>query len=122
MPGLAYEIAWLGSREESLIDQNLTSVGQRNAGERIAALVIALYRRAQTLGLVSDGGFRFPLSQQQLADALGLSLVHTSKTWSRLRREGLFTMADGRLTLLNPRLTARMALLYDREMSPRPLI
>ncbi len=122
MPAMAYEVAWLGSREESLIDQNLTSVGQRNAGERIAALVISLYRRAETLGLVSDGSFRFPLSQQQLADALGLSLVHTSKTWSRLRKAGLFTASEGRLTLLNPRLTSRMALLYEREVAPRPLI
>ena len=64
----------------------------------------------------------FPLTQQQLADALGLSLVHTSKTWARLRRAGLFAMSGGRLTLLNPRLTARMASLFDRELEPRPLL
>lgn len=122
MPSLAYEVAWLGSREESLIDENLTSVGQRSAAERIAALLISLYRRANVLGLVSDNSFQFPLSQQQLADALGLSLVHTSKTWSRLRKAGLFSIAGGRLTLLNPRLTARMASLFEREFEPRPLI
>ena len=122
MPTLAYELAWLGSREESLIDDNLTSVGQRNAGERIAALVISLYHRAETLGLVSNGSFAFPLSQQQLADALGLSLVHTSKTWSRLRKAGLFSLSGGRLTLCNPRLTARMASIYEQVSPPRPLI
>ena len=122
MPSLSYEIAWLGSREESLIDENLTSVGQRSASERIAAMVISLYRRADALGLVVDGGFAFPLSQQQLADALGLSLVHTSKTWSRLRRSGLFSIASGRLRLLNPRLTARMASIFEQEFRPRPLI
>jgi CRP-like cAMP-binding protein len=122
MPSLAYEVAWLGSREESLIDENLTSVGQRNASERIAAMLISLHRRANVLGLVSDNSFLFPLSQQQLADSLGLSLVHTSKTWSRLRRAGLFSFAGGRLTLLNPRLTARMASLFDQEFEPRPLI
>lgn len=122
MPALSYELAWLGSREESLLDENLTSVGQRNAAERIAALVISLYRRAEALDLVSENSFVFPLSQQHLADALGLSLVHTSKTWARLRREGLFALAGGRLTLLNPRLTARMALAFERELQPRPLI
>ncbi len=122
MPTLAYELAWLGSREESMIDDNLTSVGQRNAGERIAALVINLYHRAETLGLVTDGSFAFPLSQQQLADALGLSLVHTSKTWSRLRKAGLFANGGGRLTLLNPRLTARMASIFEQDTAPRPLI
>ncbi|AMJ62373.1 Crp/Fnr family transcriptional regulator [Bosea sp. PAMC 26642] len=122
MPSLSYEIAWLGSREESLIDENLTSVGQRNAGERIAALLISLHRRADALGLVNDNCFHFPLTQQQMADALGLSLVHTSKTWSRLRKAGLFSISGGRLTLLNPRLTARMASIFEREIEPRPLI
>lgn len=122
MPNLAYELAWLGSREESIVDDNLTSVGQRTASERIAAMVITLYRRADALGLVNEGSFAFPLSQQQLADALGLSLVHTSKTWSKLRKAGLFAMSGGRLTLLNPRLTARMAAIYERNKAPRPLI
>jgi len=122
MPSIAYELAWLGSREESMLDENLTSVGQRNAGERIAALMISLYRRANALGLVTDNSFQFPLTQQQVADALGLSLVHTSKTWSRLRRDGVFSISGGRLTLLNPRATARMASLFDSEFEPRPLI
>lgn len=122
MPNLGYDVAWLGAREESLVDSNLTSVGQRSAASRIAALVIMLYRRADALGLVSGGSFRFPLSQQQLADALGLSLVHTSKTWSKLRRAGFFSLTGGRLTLLNPRLTERTALLFEQELQPRPLI
>lgn len=122
MPNLAYELAWLGSREEAIVDDNLTSVGQRTASERIAALVITLYRRADALGLVKEGSFAFPLSQQQIADALGLSLVHTSKTWSKLRKAGFFAIAGGRLTLLNPRLTARMAAVYERSKAPRPLI
>jgi CRP-like cAMP-binding protein len=121
MPGLAYEVTWLGSREECMIDDALTSVGQRSAQERIAALVITLYRRAMALDLVNDGSFLFPLSQQHLADALGLSLVHTSKTWSRLRRAGLFSLAGGRLTLLNPRLTQRMAAMFEQEAGTRPL-
>ncbi len=122
MPNLAYELAWLGSREEAIVDDNQTSVGQRTASERIAALVITLYRRADALGLVSEGSFAFPLSQQQIADALGLSLVHTSKTWSKLRKAGLFAISGGRLTLLNPRLTARMASVYESGRAPRPLI
>ena len=89
---------------------------------RIAALLISLYRRADALGLVSEESFAFPPTQQHLADALGLSLVHTSKTWSRLRKAGLFTLSGGRLTLLNPRLTAHMAAIYNRPTGMRPLI
>lgn len=122
MPQLAYEMAWLGSREESLIDENLLSTGQRNATERVASLIISLYRRADALGLVTERSFAFPPSQQQLADALGLSLVHTNKTWAKLRRAGLFSYSAGRLTLENPRLTERIAAQYDRDLTQRPIL
>ena len=121
-PETAYEMAWLGSREESLVDENLTSVGQRTARERMAALVLSLYRRCRELGLVENEAFDFPLTRLHLADTLGLSLVHTIKTWTYLRRLGLFSFANGRLKLINPRLTERWAQAYDRPWRPRPLL
>jgi CRP-like cAMP-binding protein len=72
MPDLAFDVAWLGSREESHVDENLTSAGRRSAAERIAALLVALYKRAKLLGLVIDDTFDFPLTQEHIADALGL--------------------------------------------------
>jgi len=121
-PQLAYNISWLGARDEGFLDDNLTSVGQRTARERIAALVLGLYRRANHLGLVRDNTFLFPLTRQHIADALGLSLVHTIKTWSTLRKAGLFSFKGGQLTLLNPRLTEATAKFYDREWRQRPII
>jgi len=122
MPGLAFDVAWLGSREESIVDENLTSVGRRSAAERVAALIIALYKRACALGLVSDQSFGFPLTQQHIADALGLSLVHTNKTVARLRRMGMFAQNNGTMTLANPRVLARVAQYFDAEIPRRPLI
>jgi CRP-like cAMP-binding protein len=122
MPGLAFDVAWLGSREESITDENLTSVGRRSASERVAALIVALYKRAKMLGLVTDESFAFPLTQQHIADALGLSLVHTNKTLARLRRMGMFTQANGTMTLTNPRVLERVAQYFDEEIPRRPLI
>jgi CRP-like cAMP-binding protein len=122
MPGLAFDVTWLGSREESIVDENLTSVGRRTAAERVAALIVTLYKRANALGLVTDATFGFPLTQQHIADALGLSLVHTNKTLARLRRSGMFTRANGSMTLTNPRLLQRVAQYFDEEVSQRPLI
>jgi CRP-like cAMP-binding protein len=122
MPDLAFDVAWLGAREESFVDENLTSVGRRSAAERIAALIVALYKRAKMLGLVTDETFEFPLTQEHIADALGLSLVHTNKTLARLRRMGMFTRTDGNLTLTNPRVLARVAQYFDEEIPQRPLI
>jgi CRP-like cAMP-binding protein len=122
MPDLAFDVAWLGSREESYVDDNLTSVGRRSAAERTAALIVTLYKRAKVLGLVADDTFAFPLTQQHIADALGLSLVHTNKTLARLRKLGMFRRANGSLTLTNPRVLARIAQHFDQELPTRPLI
>jgi CRP-like cAMP-binding protein len=122
MPGLAFDVTWLGSREESITDENLTSVGRRSAPERVAALIVALYKRANMLGLVTDESFAFPLTQQHIADALGLSLVHTNKTLARLRRMGMFTQANGTMLLTNPRVLERVAQYFDEEIPKRPLI
>ena len=89
---------------------------------RIAALIVTLYKRADALGLVFNGTFAFPLKQQHIADALGLSLVHTNKTLARLRRMGMFTRANGSLTLTNPRVLERIAQHFDEEVALRPLI
>src|SRR5580692_5261947 len=122
MPGLAFDVAWLGAREEGHVDENLTSAGRRSATERVAALIVMLYKRAKVLGLVTDDSFAFPLTQQHIADALGLSLVHTNKTLARLRRMGMFNRSNGTMTLAKPRVIERLAQYFDEEVPLRPLI
>jgi CRP-like cAMP-binding protein len=122
MPELGFQLAWLGAREEGMVDDNLTSVGQMGAKERMAALLLTLFRRAQHLGLVEERSFFFPLKHAQLSDALGLSLVHTIKTWSALRKAGLFSLEGQRLQILNPGLTAKLAAFYSRDWQKRPIL
>jgi CRP-like cAMP-binding protein len=122
MPQLAFDITWLGAREESQVDENLLSAGRRSAAERVAALIVNLYKRADALALVADRTFAFPLNQQHIADALGLSLVHTNKTLARLRRMGMYTQTNGSLTLVNPHVLERIAQHFDREVAQRPLL
>lgn len=83
-PSLAFDITWLAAREEQLIDEHLVSLGRRTAFERTAYLLLHLFARAQELGLVRENTIQFPFTQQHLADALGMSLVHTNKTLKRL--------------------------------------
>ena len=121
-PELAFQLAWLGAREEGMIDDNLTAVGQLSAARRMAAMLLGLFKRARGLGLVEDESFVFPLRREHLADALGLSLVHTIKTWSALRKSGLFVQEGPRLKLLNPRLTHDLAEFFEQASRPRPLV
>lgn len=121
-PELAFEITWLGARGQSLVDDNLTTVGRRNAAERVAALIISLYKRADSLGLVKDQAFEFPLSQQHIADALGLSLVHTNKTLRRLKQRGLFKLERNRLEMQNRGALEKLADYFDAPIEARPLL
>lgn len=83
-PSLAFDITWLAAREEQLIDEHLVSLGRRTALERTAFLLLHLFVRAQELRLAKGNTIQFPFTQQHLADALGMSLVHTNKTLKRL--------------------------------------
>ncbi|MEY4563213.1 MAG: hypothetical protein RLZZ618_2490 [Pseudomonadota bacterium] len=123
-PQLGFNITWMTAHEESLVDDSLLSVGRRSAEERIATLLILLYKRVAALlpGLPLRS-VPFPLTQQHIADALGLSLVHTNKTLRKLERRGLHRIVDGELSLSNPSALAKLADLYgDGTPVPRPLI
>lgn len=122
-PQLGYDLTWLCASEEQLVDENLVTVGRRNAAERIAMLLIHLWRRAERVGLTdADGSIDFPLTQQHIADALGLSLVHTNKTLRRLERLGLHEIRAGRLRLIEPQALERLADYYTRSMRAVPLL
>ncbi|MBC7682658.1 MAG: Crp/Fnr family transcriptional regulator [Ferruginibacter sp.] len=123
-PAMGFNITWLTAHEESLVDDTLLSVGRRSAEERIAMLLIILFKRAAALQ--ADGGkagVPFPLTQQHIADGLGLSLVHTNKTLRKLERQGLHHIEGTTLHLRDPKALARLADLYgDGKPAPRPLI
>ena len=121
-PRLGYDITWLSAHEEGHVDDNLLTAGRRNATERVAMLLMHLYRRLERLGLADGGSVPFPLNQQHIADALGLSLVHTNKTLRRLSALGLHELKNGRLRMLNTRALARIAEYYDRPPRLLPLL
>lgn len=121
-PRLGYDITWLSAHEEGHVDDNLLTAGRRNATERVAMLIMHLYRRLDRIGLVEDGTVAFPLNQQHIADALGLSLVHTNRTLRGLSRLGLHEIKNGRLRLLNTRALARIAEYYDTPPRLMPLL
>lgn len=122
LPRLAYDVTWLAAREQTLVDDSLTTVGQRSAAERIAAFIIGLYRRADALGLVASNSFLFPLNQTHISDALGLSLVHTNKTIARLKRLGFFSIPNGAIVVHDPAGLANFAHHHETDFAPRPIV
>ena len=121
-PRRAYSVVWLAAREERTLGENLVLVGQKNARERIAAALELIFRRALDLKLVKRGAAPMPWRQSDLADALGLSLVHTNKTLGRLRTEGLADWSNGVLKVSDLERLAAVACTEYENGEPRPLI
>ncbi|MGV8855567.1 MAG: Crp/Fnr family transcriptional regulator [Devosia sp.] len=92
--GLAYDITWLAAREERMLDDHLLSLGRRTAVERAAYLFAFLHQRAASVGMVRDRSLLIPITQQHVADSLGLSIVHTNKTLRKLADRGLIRWLD----------------------------
>lgn len=78
--------------------EHLVGLGRRNATERMAHFLLELGARLKLLGLADQKGYRCPLSQYLLADALGLSAVHVNRV---LREEGLLTFQKGKVLFQN---------------------
>jgi CRP-like cAMP-binding protein len=83
-----------------------------------------MYKRAAALDPEEGvNGVPFPLTQQHIADGLGLSLVHTNKTLRKLERRGLHRIENGRLHLRDLTSLAHLADFYgDGKPAVRPLI
>jgi CRP-like cAMP-binding protein len=61
-----------------------------------------VYLRLRALGKTSGHSFEFPLTQNELADALGLTPVHVSRVIGRLRDEGLIALKRRLVTIIDP--------------------
>lgn len=124
LPSLGYDVTWLSARENAWVDDNLLTVGQRTAVERVAALLLTLQLRAAPFVAGDQAEPWLPLTQQHVADALGLSLVHTQRTLQLLRRRGLCEWKRGqRLQLPDLPGLARVAhLRWPLSLGPLPLL
>lgn len=98
-PMLARAFWWSTMVDEAVLRQWIVNVGRRTAYERTAHLFWELFLRMLVVGQTQDGSFRLPLTQQKLADTLGMSIVHTNRTLQRLRSEGVASLANGQLTV-----------------------
>lgn len=94
--------------ETSLLD-HIVRLGRQTAYERMAHLFLELRWRLAVVGLGNDRKFPMPLTQEILADALGLSIVHVNRTLQQLRREGLLEAKAGYVEILKPELMVMAA-------------
>ena len=70
----------------------ILNVGRRSARQRIAHLICEVFACNQRIAFDADDTCTFPLTQEQLADATGLSIVHVNRTLQDMRSAGLITL------------------------------
>ena len=122
-PSLAYDITWLAAREEKILEDHLFTVGQRTARERLAYLILHIFERARRVGLTdTEHTMTMPLTQQHMADSLGLSLVHTNKTLRRLYDDKLIEWKRRTLAILDIEGLRHAASWTPLPETKRPLI
>ena len=121
-PSRAYDLTWLAAVEEHFLGETIASIGQRSGIQRMAWALLRVYQRLRSVGMGRDGTVPLPFRQQDLADALGLSLVHTNKVLARLRETQLLTWRDGRLSITDTEALAQLAVTEAERPEARPLL
>ena len=121
-PSRAFDITWLAAIEEHFLGETLTTVGQRSAVQAIAWALVKLFQRGTSLGMVTNNHMDLPYTQRDLADALGLSLVHTNKTLGKLKERQLASWADKTLQINNLDELAKIAMVKLEDGPKRPFM
>lgn len=77
----------------------MLGMGRRSAYVRVAHLLCELDARLTDARMAGPDGCPFPLTQSDLADLVGLSVVHTNRVLQQLRRDGLIDLSHARLRM-----------------------
>ena len=75
--------------EAAILREWVLSLGQRTATERCAHIICELFWRLRAVGLTHDLSFKFPLTQEEVGGAIGVSTVHANRVFQSLRNTGL---------------------------------
>ena len=121
-PERGFELAWLAAVEEHFLGKSLTTVGQRTALQAVAWMFVRIYLRSEASGIAENNTMRFPFKQRDIADALGLSLVHTNKTIGVLKSRQLMGWSDDEVQLHDLAALAEIGLTTLAKPKVRPIM
>jgi CRP-like cAMP-binding protein len=96
-PRVVMALMWSSAREQSILSEHVMNIGRRTALERISHFFLELRDRLHLVGEADEHSFELPLTQELIADTLGLSTVHVNRTLQKLRKRDLIELEDGRV-------------------------
>ncbi|HYE26691.1 MAG TPA: Crp/Fnr family transcriptional regulator [Allosphingosinicella sp.] len=93
--------------DASIFREWVVNVGRRDSRARVAHLLCEFSMRLEAAGLASNHHYELPMTQEQLADAVGLTSVHVNRVLKQLGEEGLISRDKRRIVIEDwPRLRA----------------
>ena len=105
--------------DEGTLRSWIVSMGRRSSTERVSHLLLELYVRASNTGLADNDEMALPLTQEVLADALGMTPVHANRVLQKLRHSGAIELQRGVLKILQPSALTRTAGFDDSYLHRR---
>lgn len=121
-PAVGEAMRSYGSMENAVLSSWVVNVGRRDALERMAHLICETHYRLSLIDPNIGNQMYFPLTQDDLADVLGLTPVHINRKLQQLRQEDLITLRSKQLSILDLRNLQQIAGFDSAYLSPRTQI
>lgn len=118
-PAVGEALRNYGCMENAVLSSWVVNVGRRDALERMAHLICEAHYRLSLVDPAQGQQMNFPLTQDDLADVLGLTPVHINRKLQQLRQEGLITLRSKQLTILDLRSLQQVAGFDSAYLAPR---
>lgn len=109
-PRLVQALRWDALVTSAIQREWTVNIGQRSALERTAHLILELFHRLESIGPINAKGYDFPIRQTEMADALGMTAVHTNRMLQILRKEHLIDLGDKHLAIPDLSALERLAM------------
>lgn len=81
--------------------QWLVASGRLSSAGQLSRFLCEMFVRLEVVHLTDGLSFKLPISQVDLSDAMGLSVVHVNRTLQDLRRQGLITWQGEQVRILD---------------------
>jgi len=125
-PSLALRLASMGSRDMNLCQHHQAFRSRKDAYESIAFLLLELFHRTREhMNHHYDpvtNSITFPLTQEDIGDAVGLTNVHVNRILRQFHKLGLINCHHKRLQIIDEEKLADMGEFDKSMISSNPLI
>jgi CRP-like cAMP-binding protein len=98
----------------------IVNVGQRPAVSRVAHMLVEIRERLRAIGRTSGPSYALPMTQERIAEAMGISPVHANRVIRSLREDGILDLNRGQVTVLDERRLQDLADFDPRYLHQSP--